>query len=114
MQKIAQLINQITPSGGLPGSKQAQIGLLLALVVLWLVLTPVLVLGFHYALEEVSGETTILLVEHDIEAVIEYTERVLCLNRELYFDGPSEDFLDSNALEQAYGITTDSEAGGER
>ena len=24
--------------------------------VLWLVLTPVLVLGFHYALEEVSGE----------------------------------------------------------
>lgn len=57
---------------------------------------------------------TILLVEHDIEAVIEYTERVLCLNRELYFDGPSEDFLDSDALEQAYGITTGNEAGGGR
>jgi zinc transport system ATP-binding protein len=49
---------------------------------------------------------SILLVEHDIEAVIEHTERVLCLNGELYFDGPSEAFPESDALERAYGITT--------
>ncbi|MCU4743731.1 metal ABC transporter ATP-binding protein [Halobacteria archaeon AArc-m2/3/4] len=49
---------------------------------------------------------TILLVEHDIEAVLEHTDRVLCLNRELYFDGPPETFVESDALARAYGIDT--------
>ncbi|THE63823.1 metal ABC transporter ATP-binding protein [Salinadaptatus halalkaliphilus] len=49
---------------------------------------------------------TILLVEHDIEAVLEHTGRVLCLNRTLYFDGPPGAFVDSDALERAYGIET--------
>ncbi|ELY47363.1 metal ABC transporter ATP-binding protein [Natronorubrum sulfidifaciens] len=49
---------------------------------------------------------TILLVEHDVEAVLEHTDRVLCLNRELYFDGPPAEFADSDALERAYGINT--------
>jgi zinc transport system ATP-binding protein len=46
---------------------------------------------------------TILLVEHDIGAVLEHTERVLCLNRELYFDGPPVEFAESDALDRAYG-----------
>lgn len=46
---------------------------------------------------------TILLVEHDIGAVLEHTDRVVCLNRELYFDGPPEEFAKSDALDRAYG-----------
>jgi zinc transport system ATP-binding protein len=46
---------------------------------------------------------TILLVEHDIGAVLEHTDRVLCLNRELYFDGPPAEFAESDALDRAYG-----------
>lgn len=46
---------------------------------------------------------TILLVEHDIGAIIERTDRVLCVNRELYFDGDPAEFAQSKALERAYG-----------
>jgi zinc transport system ATP-binding protein len=46
---------------------------------------------------------TILLVEHDIGAVLEHTDRVVCLNRELYFDGPPAAFAESDALDRAYG-----------
>ena len=46
---------------------------------------------------------TVVLVEHDIGAVLERTDRVLCLNRELYFDGAPAEFVESNALDRAYG-----------
>ncbi|QFU81565.1 metal ABC transporter ATP-binding protein [Natronorubrum aibiense] len=46
---------------------------------------------------------TILLVEHDIGAVLEHTSRVICLNRELYFDGDPVAFANSDALDRAYG-----------
>lgn len=46
---------------------------------------------------------TVLLVEHDIGAVLEHTDRVVCLNRELYFDGPPVEFAESDALDRAYG-----------
>ncbi|MFO7927530.1 MAG: metal ABC transporter ATP-binding protein [Halobacteriota archaeon] len=46
---------------------------------------------------------TILLVEHDIGAVLEHADRVVCLNRELYFDGPPGEFAESDALDRAYG-----------
>jgi zinc transport system ATP-binding protein len=46
---------------------------------------------------------TILLVEHDIGAVLEHAGRVVCLNRELYFDGPPVEFAESDALDRAYG-----------
>ncbi|WP_440763980.1 metal ABC transporter ATP-binding protein [Natronorubrum sp. DTA7] len=63
--------------------------------------------AFFDLLDRLNDEgMTILLVEHDIEAVLEHTNRVLCLNRELYFDGPPEAFADSDALERAYGIDT--------
>ncbi|ELY92632.1 ABC transporter [Natrialba taiwanensis DSM 12281] len=46
---------------------------------------------------------TVLLVEHDIGAVIEHTSRVVCLNRELYFDGDPVTFAESDALDRAFG-----------
>jgi zinc transport system ATP-binding protein len=67
---------------------------------------------FFSLLDELNRDgMSVLLVEHDIEAVIEHTDRVLCLNGELYFDGPSEAFPESDALERAYGITTGERAG---
>jgi len=52
-----------------------------------------------------GGRMTILLVEHDIGAVLEHTSRVVCLNREVYFDGPPEEFVETDALARAYGTT---------
>ena len=46
---------------------------------------------------------TILLVEHDIGAVMAHASRVICLNREVYFDGPAAAFAESDALARAYG-----------
>jgi len=46
---------------------------------------------------------TILLIEHDLRAVTEHAERVVCLNGEIYFDGPTDEFVDSDALAQAFG-----------
>ncbi|WP_224447700.1 metal ABC transporter ATP-binding protein [Haloprofundus salilacus] len=48
---------------------------------------------------------TILLIEHDLGAVTEHAERVLCLNREIYFDGPTAEFVESDALARAFGTT---------
>ncbi|WP_080508336.1 metal ABC transporter ATP-binding protein [Haloparvum sedimenti] len=48
---------------------------------------------------------TVLLIEHDLGAVTDHAERVVCLNREVYFDGPTEAFLDSDALARAFGAT---------
>ena len=46
---------------------------------------------------------TILLIEHDLSAVTNHAERVVCLNTEVYFDGPTGEFLDSDALARAFG-----------
>ena len=46
---------------------------------------------------------TILLIEHDLRAVTDHAERVVCLNREVYFDGPTAEFVDSDALARAFG-----------
>jgi len=63
--------------------------------------------AFFQLLGELNDDgMTILLVEHDIETVLTHTSRVLCLNRELYFDGSSDTFAESNAFEEAYGIST--------
>ncbi|WP_207592108.1 ATP-binding cassette domain-containing protein [Halomontanus rarus] len=60
--------------------------------------------AFFDLLEELNDDgMTIVLVEHDIGAVLERTDRVICLNRELYFDGPPLEFADSDALDRAYG-----------
>ncbi|WP_277553971.1 metal ABC transporter ATP-binding protein [Halobaculum limi] len=46
---------------------------------------------------------TVLLIEHDLGAVTDHAERVVCMNREVYFDGPTEEFVGSDALARAFG-----------
>ncbi|MFC7227353.1 metal ABC transporter ATP-binding protein [Salinirubellus salinus] len=48
---------------------------------------------------------TVLLIEHDLSAVAEHAERVVCMNREVYFDGPTDEFVQSDALARAFGTT---------
>jgi zinc transport system ATP-binding protein len=60
--------------------------------------------AFFDLLADLNDEgMTILLVEHDIGAVLERASRVICLNREVYFDGSPSAFAESDALERAYG-----------
>ncbi|MBX0294972.1 metal ABC transporter ATP-binding protein [Haloarcula nitratireducens] len=49
---------------------------------------------------------TVLLIEHDLGAVVEHADRVVCLNREVYFDGPTDEFVESDALARAFGTET--------
>jgi zinc transport system ATP-binding protein len=60
----------------------------------------------------VADGLTVLLVEHDIGAVIEHASRVICLNREVYFDGEPAAFAESDALDRAYGTNIRREEGG--
>lgn len=60
----------------------------------------------------VADGLTVLLVEHDIGAVIEHASRVVCLNREVYFDGDPAAFAESDALDRAYGTNVRREEGG--
>jgi len=46
---------------------------------------------------------TLLLIEHDLSAVTDHAARVVCMNREVYFDGPTGAFLESDALARAFG-----------
>jgi zinc transport system ATP-binding protein len=52
-----------------------------------------------------SNGITVLLIEHDLGAVTEHADRVICLNREIYFDGPADAFVESDALARAFGTT---------
>jgi zinc transport system ATP-binding protein len=52
-----------------------------------------------------SNGITVLLIEHDLGAVTEHAERVICLSREIYFDGPANEFVESDALARAFGTT---------
>ncbi|OAQ51263.1 ABC transporter ATP-binding protein [Natrinema mahii] len=46
---------------------------------------------------------TVILIEHDIGVVTTYATDIACLNRQLYFDGDPSAFVETDALEQAYG-----------
>ena len=60
--------------------------------------------AFYDLLEALNAEDiTVLLIEHDLGAVVEHADRVVCLNREVYFDGPTEEFVESDALARAFG-----------
>ena len=50
-----------------------------------------------------AEDITVLLIEHDLGAVVEHADRVVCLNREVYFDGPTDEFVESDALARAFG-----------
>jgi len=57
---------------------------------------------------------TILLIEHDLGAVVNHADRVICLNREVYFDGPATTFVESDALARAFGTEAQVLTEGER
>ena len=60
--------------------------------------------AFYDLLDALNREgITVLLIEHDLSAVTEHAERVVCLNRKIYFDGPTEEFVESDALARAFG-----------
>jgi zinc transport system ATP-binding protein len=50
-----------------------------------------------------AGGITVVLIEHDLGAVVEHADRVVCLNREVSFDGPTDEFVESDALARAFG-----------
>lgn len=59
---------------------------------------------FYNLLRELNERgMTIVLIEHDIGVVTEYASRIACMNREVYFHGDPEGFVESDALSQAYG-----------
>ncbi|KTG26589.1 metal ABC transporter ATP-binding protein [Haloferax profundi] len=60
--------------------------------------------SFYTLLGELNDQgMTIVLVEHDIGVVTARASRIACLNKRLFFHGPSDDFADSDALAAAYG-----------
>ncbi|WP_246391977.1 metal ABC transporter ATP-binding protein [Halosimplex pelagicum] len=68
--------------------------------------------AFYDLLAALNAEgITVLLIEHDLGAVVEHADRVVCLNREVYFDGPTDEFVDSDALARAFGAGARSLAG---
>lgn len=59
---------------------------------------------FYDLLGELNDEgITIILVEHDIEALTEHVNKIACLNKTLYYHGDTRKFLESDALSEAYG-----------
>jgi zinc transport system ATP-binding protein len=61
--------------------------------------------AFYELLESLHADgITILLIEHDLSAVTDHAERVICLNGEIYFDGSAGEFVDSTALSRAFGM----------
>ena len=63
--------------------------------------------AFYTLLGALNAERiTVLLIEHDIAAVAEHADRVVCLNREVYFDGSSGEFVESDALARAFGTAS--------
>ncbi|MGM0591863.1 MAG: metal ABC transporter ATP-binding protein [Halobacteriota archaeon] len=60
--------------------------------------------AFYELLDALHADgITILLIEHDLGAVTDHADRVVCLNRDIYFDGPTDEFVESDALARAFG-----------
>ena len=60
--------------------------------------------AFYDLLHDLNGEgLTIVLIEHDIGVVTAHTTEIACLNRELFFHGDPETFVETDALADAYG-----------
>ena len=60
-----------------------------------------------------ADDITVVLIEHDLGAVVDHADRVVCLNRSVYFDGPTDEFVDSDALARTFGTTTRLQTGGD-
>ncbi|SFR93763.1 zinc transport system ATP-binding protein [Halomicrobium zhouii] len=62
------------------------------------------VAAFYDLLESLNEDgITVVLVEHDIGAVTDHAERVVCLDRSVQFDGPTAEFVESDAIRRAFG-----------
>ena len=60
--------------------------------------------AFYDLLHELNDEgMTIVLIEHDIGVVTTHATEIACLNRELFFHGDPEAFVETDALAEAYG-----------
>ncbi|UIP00421.1 metal ABC transporter ATP-binding protein [Halobaculum sp. CBA1158] len=60
--------------------------------------------AFYDLLHELNDEgMTIVLIEHDIGVVTTHATEIACLNRELFFHGYPEAFVETDALAEAYG-----------
>jgi len=60
--------------------------------------------AFYDLLHELNQDgITIILIEHDIGIVTTHASEIACLNRELFFHGDPETFVETNALADAYG-----------
>lgn len=59
---------------------------------------------FYRLLCELNGEgLTIVLIEHDVGLVADCADHLVCLNRRVFYDGPSREFLRTDAFAEAYG-----------
>lgn len=59
---------------------------------------------FYDLLHDLNDEgLTIILIEHDIGVVTSHVSEIACLNRELFFHGDPETFVEVDALAEAYG-----------
>lgn len=62
--------------------------------------------AFYRLLESLNESgITIVLIEHDIGVVTDRADRIACINTELFHHGDTESFVESDALEKAYGST---------
>ncbi|AHG01493.1 ABC transporter ATP-binding protein (plasmid) [Halostagnicola larsenii XH-48] len=60
--------------------------------------------AFYTLLSDLNATgLTIVLIEHDIGVVTTHVTDIACLNRKLYFDGDPKEFVETDALAQAYG-----------
>lgn len=58
---------------------------------------------FYELLEELNAEgITIVLVEHDIDTVTQHADSIACIDCELYEHCQTREFLETDALEQAF------------
>lgn len=59
---------------------------------------------FYELLDKLNAEgITIVLIEHDIDAVAEHADSIACIDRQLYEHCPTREFFESDALKQAFG-----------
>jgi len=63
--------------------------------------------AFYDLLGELNDQgITIILIEHDVDILTNHVDSVACLNRRLYHHGDTVSFLESDAIEEAYGRTS--------
>jgi zinc transport system ATP-binding protein len=62
--------------------------------------------AFYHLLDSLNDDgITVILIEHDIGVVTDCADHIACINRELYHHGDTASFVESNALEEAYGTS---------